>query len=796
MPDQTAGDQPVDDTAADEQAKQKFAEGITAGLTEDRIDRPKATQALKDRVAKWWKITNDVPDFRKAVAAWLESQKILYPQWFDTQDAFRGQVPQELHSREDDRRVRVQFIYRNVQQMLAMLLPEDHTFEWEPVHEIGADPEKPDPLLSRFSETLHAVEKMHLEEIQWQDITNGFGQDSICFRMASLKITYEKSFINSMVHIDDEGQDKQKAIQKLRVLAEDFGRNRFSDNDAQYQEMIELKESLGVEGELQFWSGIRAENIPLDCIRWSSTVRDLDRIHLSPWISQDAMMTVDDIKEKYPFAWDKDADGKQLETWKGVHPEDLDAVAPGTAGEKHRIMGDSFWTSQTAAASGNGAQSVPTSEAQMKRLLVREIHSRNDNRIIVLVENLEYPALSYVPTKVPSTWYPFRFMRLNRVTGTCYGISDVEIMHDIQNRINRKRSDEENARWLSISRWVYDTSVTDEEVMLRLKDLDPGVFKGLNFQSKKLSDIIQELKVTFDPKCFDTTKDEQDMRQMANLPEQMQGVTGRAHFSSEVKAAQQGAQISATGRGTIVQRCMEGIYTHIAEILLQELDPDEVKQDCGAEAFWPHVYGADDAKAMMAKITAQAEQQLQQQEMAAADAAALGQAPAPQASPDERESAKAIIVKQLCQQVTGYPEIMTRESLFKRLRCKVTVALNAQAEQDAKGQALEALFKAINDGAAAAKQAGYVFDPMVIIKDSGNPEWDGLFTKDVNQLGAQLGQLLQQNPQIDPMLAFQVVQLLMPAAQQGHAQMVQQAAQQHPGIAGGQPAPGQQAQPA
>ena len=501
-------------------------------------------------------------------------------------------------------------------------------------------------------------------------------------------------------------------------------------------------------------------------------------------------MSGDELRAKFPYH--DNGDG----TWTGVHPDDIDKLTSGQGGQS-KILGDTFWTTQTMAASGSSAQGSQQSEAQTRRFLVREVWIRSDGCVLTLVESLEYPAAKWSPVRTPACWYPFRFFRFNRIQGTVYGISDVELQKDIQNRINSKKSDEEKARWLSLVRWAYDTQLVDEQEAIKLKDINPGELRGINAQGQKLSDVIMELAMKYDPASFDTTRDEQDMRQMASVPEQMMGVTGRAAFATEVNAAVSGAAISSNSRMAAFRREMEATYQMMAELLCQELTPEQVKQDCGAGAFWPTIYSEDDGKKLYAQIEQMVDAELAQQvEAAQFQAAAVGQPYMPQ-NPDEASSARQAAIAEKCMESFGAPEPMTREALFRRFRCKVTVSINAQADSAQQGQSLLQLFQAIQAGATAAQAAGMSFDPAPLLKMAGNPEWATMFVDDPAKLGIAFAQLAQQDPaKVPPELAMQIIQLLTPGVQQAQMQAQAEAQQSNqPGQAAEQAAP-QDQQPA
>ena len=745
--------------------------------------RPPVPPRVRAHVEKLWQKTNNVPEFTRAVAAYQECQKALYPSWFDRTDPFRGLTPAELKTRETNRNVKVNLCLKNVTQTVAMMVPDDHMVEWTPIPEIGTEGQV-NETDQRFADTIKAEIQRHDEEIRWQDIIQGYAMDATSFRIAAMKIYYDANYLGTPVSSNQEDPDIQQNVQRLRVMAEDFARRVFTDQDARYEEMMTLKESLKIEGELETWTGLAIENIPLDCIRVDSTIRDIDRIHRAAWISHDVLMSADELRAKYPYELLPDG------TWKGIHPEDIDCLTAGKGSADS--LNDKFWATQTAAGAGSGAQTSPESPAQRNRFLVREVHSRADGRIETLVESLEYPAASWSPVRTPACWYPFRFFRFNRVQGTIYGISDVELQKDIQSRINSKKSDEEKARWLSLVRWAYDTQLIDEQEAIKLKDINPGELKGINAQGQKLQDVIMQMRMEYDPESFDTTKDEQDMRQMASIPEQMQGVTGRADFATEIDAAVQGAAISSNARMSAFRREMEATYHMKAEILVQELTPEEVKQDCGPGAFWPVVYSDAEGKKLYDEITKQVDAELQMQEQAMQlQSAQMGQPPV-QPNQDQASSARQAAIQAKCMEAFGFPEPVTRETLFRRLRCKVTVAMNAQADRAQQGKSLLQLFQTIQAGAVAAQAAGKVFDPTFILKMAGHPEWETMFKDDPAQLGAQFLQLSMQNPgAVPPELAMQIVQLLMPVVQQAQISQAAQAGQPQ-----GSPSSAASAQPA
>lgn len=664
--------------------------------------RPQVDPKVAAFVTKWWDDTNDVPEYTSAVAAARECHKTLFPAWFDRTDRFRGKTPQELRTRKDDRRVRIQLAYKNVLQTVAMTVPDDHEFKWVPTDMVGEIPM--DPAAELLADTLKPVVKEYCEEAGFQEICQGWVQDACQYRLAVLKVVFDREYMTDTTRMHVEGKDQQDNLQRLRVLLEDLDNKIFNESSAQMKEIEMLRESLGIDaGELRVWTGLRVELVPIDSFRFDPSIRGYEQIYQASWMSQDVQMSIEELKAKYP--WRQSADGK----FTGIYPDDLKEQNRNTQGAGQYVAKPS----QGSQEKGKGPSPNPDSKAETNRLTVREVWCRKLNKVFVLVEGIEYIVAEWVPDRCPKQWYPFRVLRLNRVTGQVYGVSDVELQADTQHRINRKRSDEEKARWLTLPRGIYNTQGIEQTEVIKLRDHNPGEWKGLNLGgAKSVKEVLEYLNFPMDVNAFDTSKDEVEMRQMSSLPAQFMGATGGGSikYSSEMEAAMQGAAISSNARGTLIRKAVEGTYDLIAELLLQNLTEDDVKAIAGPPAFWPKMYSEAEAQKITAEIDAQVKQEVA---MKMQELAMQGQQP-PDAQMIQTTLATGRQAK--CEQAFGWSEPITREVLFRRLRCKISVAMNAQADRAQRIASIQSIFAAIQMGAQAAASMGRSFDPGPMMK--------------------------------------------------------------------------------
>ena len=682
------------------------------GARGESTPRPTPSPAMRASVEKWWKETNSVPDFSRCVRAWQESQKTQFPQWFDRNDRFRGRIPQELRTRRDDRRVRLNLCYKRVAKTVAMTVPDDHSTAWEPKPQavIGTKIPETDPV-RRFAQTLEIVLKTYEDEIGFQDIIEGVVQDACAFPAAIVKVTFDKSFIDDCLHSYAFGQDSQENVERLRVMAEDYARNIFSKSDARYKEMMDLAAQLKVEGgELLFRKALNIENIPFNCYRFDNNIRRLEDLHKAAWQSHDALYPQEIVRAMLP--WRQGADGQ----WTGIHPADIENAK--RYDETGKALGDDSWM-RRSTPTYNMSTILPdgkpfTGERDTDMLLVREVWSRRDNRVFVLVEGVPYLAASYVPVRTTDQWYPFAMIVLNRVFGQVYGISDVELMAEIQHRINRKQSDEEKWRWTGLlPRGIYNTQGLDQQEAIKIGNIPPGELKGINLGGAKTvaeNVLMMRFGQGSDLVAFETSKDQRDMDDMSDQPQAFGGTSGGSKFSSEVQAGMAGMQVSSTARGARVRRFLEKIKTMSAQLLLQELEQDDALDIAGPLAHWPKIYSDSEGKQLHDTISQQAKQ------AAMAQAQVLSGGVQPQ--PDDPALAEATeqLFRQQCIQTFGFPEPQTRESIFRRLVCKVSVKLNAEQDRQERIQGVNLFAGAILQMAQAATAMGKMLNPKPLLK--------------------------------------------------------------------------------
>ncbi|WP_316397340.1 hypothetical protein [Bradyrhizobium sp. 33ap4] len=183
--------------------------------------------------------------------------------------------------------------------------------------------------------------------------------------------------------------------------------------------------------------------------------------------------------------------------------------------------------------------------------------------------------------------------------------SDVSLILDMQNELNRSRQGKREHREAARPRWVFPNGLFEDEDVDRLKKMKPFDAIGLNVDpATDMSKALQRIPVPgVDPNLYDTGE-----------------VFGDAQLAVGAQAAQLGATSSATATESAIAAGttnnsdgssvddLDGFMTVIAraagQILLREMSEETVKAQLGPGAVWPHMSLADIANEVFLEIEA------------------------------------------------------------------------------------------------------------------------------------------------------------------------------------------------
>ena len=728
--------QAIDPVAA-LQAVQAAGGREPGGTAPDPKVRPEVPQHVKLQVDDWFKTTDNLVQRGNALWEYREANKTLFPARFNPNDPRRGQVPHEIRNGRDNRRVQTPYIYRDTLQTTAMAVPEDLTFKWNTKPQVQAPETSPLPPAmmgqlppamqlnehaKRFAETLEIVEQTLLEEADWIPRIQAAVQDGSTFPLAIIKHSFHRDYQSSPVSQTPLSHDASATVARLESLMRQYASKVFDKNSSQYANMLDLLTSLKDKAALTRFYGLEIQLIPMDAFGICEDVADLVDVYDTPWMFHDALIVGEEILAKYPYGEGEDGNTYGvLETelneavpWDTVGGTSTDPNARNRASRNRQLTAPRA-TSINAVAT----TSASTTNPKQRKYVVREVWSKKTRTVYTMIRGIKHYLSVFTPKNKSERWYPFKLYAPNRVPTEVYGVSDLELKRDIQARIHRKRTDEEKGRSLSIDRYVYNTSLVDSREAVKLGDIPPGQFRGINFgNGMKPSDALMPLKINFTPESYDTSRDERDKDMMGALPSQALGATGTANFATEVSVASQGAAVAVQHRQNIIRRFIDGMLTDIAEELVQEMTLDEVQVIAGPFAFWPTVYDDSEAQKILDEAKQRAMQNVAPTVMQATVQDLQNGIPIdPNAVQAALEAQAVPIWQQEMVSKYGNIEPISRESLFRRLKIKVKSSLMSSMDRQQRIQSMAQLSGAVLQLAQVAQATGQPFNPRPLLRN-------------------------------------------------------------------------------
>ncbi|MCJ7423068.1 hypothetical protein MUP01_02215 [Candidatus Bathyarchaeota archaeon] len=678
------------------------------GADVEQKPEPVPTPAQKALADRWWKTVDDCPEFDASVLRWRTNLQALRPQAYTT-DGKNANHRQTARSRTQDRVVETALITLHMRQLLTMISPPDTQIAFVPW--TGWEQ---DPLSRGLGRTLsQLVERMHAEAL-WDLIRPAWAQAALCAPMAVLKMTFDRSPVDQAVSSVPEREDSQDQLARLKVLVQQRIDGQMSDGSADAQELDDLAQSVMGASEIAVWYGIRLELIPYDKVRIDPTIRSFEQAHRAAWWMHEVEKYGADCLAAYPFVENEDG------SWSGILPKDRktfegagDALV-GTVSRPTRTSGAAISEENDPSLAG-GSRNAKSTDTPF---VVREIWSRRDNRVYVLIQGLSYPVASWVPKNPPAQWYPFFPLGFDPLPNVIHGTCTVEMACPAQNRINRKRTDEERARSANIPRLFASPQLfPDKDSSLRMQE--QGGMQIIILPAETMDQPLDKLLKEWNPKIdldlFNTMSDSTELREALSLPQASTGgVGGPVQFSSEIQAAVQGAATLTVQRQTIMRNAICRLAMAEAQVLIQNLTADEVTSICGpdAAATWPRFLSDQEA--------AQETKRLKVQAFVAGIAQGLVGVDEQTQEVSDPQGFIPKFVQDQCQQTYHSDEPLSREALFRRLRAVVNVGMDASLDRGQRIAGMKGLAETLSSLAQTAVLIGRGFDPNPVLAVSGS----------------------------------------------------------------------------
>lgn len=465
----------------------------------------------------------------------------------------------------DEPTVRANLIYSTMQALFPRLYarnPEIAVSVADSVSSMQAE------LVRNFARTLEIVTNRQIREAGIKRQGKRQLRSGMITRVGWLKASYQRDYAADPL-IANRMNDAQDNIARLRSLIAECERDGIdsSEHERKYAELEEAVETLQQQPEVVVAEGMVIDRVLTDDILVDPDVREIEDYLQGQWMAHGAWITDDEARVKYGLT---DDEVKQATRYRNRNPTEHDEDGHGTA---------------TSGAHADDSVGL---------LRAWEIWDRRANRVRTWIEGMRrWAKPAFVPARQGRRWYPFFGLILNPLDGERWPQSDVELLEKLQDEYNETREKFAKHRDSIVPATAARKGDLTEDDVKKLQSRTVGellLLDGPDDPNAPLANSIAEVnQARIDPAAYDTAATRADFDLVSGASDAARGSVVRAKTATEAEYLEQGLGERTEERRDTIEDLTSDIATFAAEVLLQELTPEQVRRIAGPDAVWPEL---------------------------------------------------------------------------------------------------------------------------------------------------------------------------------------------------------------
>jgi len=419
------------------------------------------------------------------------------------------------------------------------------------------------PLLNKFSKTLeNALNVFLVKDAKLKKRGKSAVRSALTSTIGYLKVIYQREKKDDPI-IRNRINDTQDNVERIKLLIEET-KQEGGECDLYEAKMYELQQQLSAleaQIEIVVSEGLVADFLqPEDVIVMDASCRDIDEFIQATEIAHRIKMTVGAFKAQF-----------------GKSPP---------KGSKSYVQ-----TDETNVDESYDKKDVDEDD---KIIVVFEVWSLKDLTVYTLCEGAkQYIRPPYQPDALGEQWYPFFGLQLRRVDGKKYPRSMVEQLIELQDEYNTRRTNAKEHRRKNIPVRLVNKSagITDDEIkkingrnintdVIGVSADDPNSFQN---------QLIGLPEIPYNPQMYDTSDVLFDMEKVGNAQDAASGSIRVAKTATEAEIMAAGQQGRAGEALDVIEDWLTDIAIYSAQLLLQNVQPEVIKQRFGEDAIWPEL---------------------------------------------------------------------------------------------------------------------------------------------------------------------------------------------------------------
>lgn len=418
--------------------------------------------------------------------------------------------------------------------------------------------------VKQYGKTAEVIlQRMLMREANMKERAKSLVRATMLCEVGWLKLTYQKDVREDPI-IKDRMNDIQDNIERIKSMTAELDEEGAGmDNDADLGALQLELQGLASRTETVVSSGLVVDKLMTeDLICLDPTIRDFYDYRNASALAQRTWFD----EEKFEATFGRCPTGKASK-WVGKTLK------------------------QAASQEGTTGKSAAAGDQDAEFFAVWEIWDKNANSVLTWCEGEEgWCRPPFQPKTVGRRWYPFFGLCFNPVDGEFYGVSDVDLLIELQNEYNDTRDALREHRKYSIPIRVVRAggSLTPADVQA-IRDAKYGqtVVIGGDSAVPLKNDVDTLEGPRIDPALYDVQMIRADIEMVSGASDAARGMVMQAKTATEAEIMQSGMASRTAERQDAIEDFIEEMAKYAIEMLTGELSIPEVVRFAGQGAVWP-----------------------------------------------------------------------------------------------------------------------------------------------------------------------------------------------------------------